>query len=74
MRRYASGHVPDIGNPQRSLKRCSCGFLARTLNAVKAHAYDPQPDTVRTPLSLMQERIRHMMELDNAVYEWNRSA
>lgn len=70
---FAVGHVPDIGNPQRSISWCSCGYTARTLAEVKHHAYDPQPD-VLPRLSLMQERIRHMMELDDAIYDWNRAS
>lgn len=49
MSRYADGHVPDLCRPVDGLQRCLCGFVAVTLDAVRAHARNPQPEPVWEP-------------------------
>lgn len=49
MTRFKAGHVPDLCRPADGLQRCSCGFLAATLDQVREHAWGPQPEPVWTP-------------------------
>ena len=63
MRRYHPGHVPDLFRDRDRVQVCSCGFLAATLEAVRTHARNPEPERVWTP---PVERLEFLLDLTAA--------
>ncbi len=49
LRRYVAGHAPDLFREPSRPQVCACGFTASTLDAVRAHARNPEPEPVWVP-------------------------
>lgn len=62
MRRYQPGHSPDYARPDERLQACSCGYVAATLDAVKQHAWAPEPEPPALVFALEPARPTRLHE------------